>query len=65
MKNKVGEKCWQAVGYAGIILGVVVSQEMRNDWLMYEVRWSGAIQTTWVKCSNVAFGIPAPFLKDQ
>ena len=58
MKNKVGDKCWQAVGYAIIRIGVVVSQEMRNGWLMYEVRWGDAIQTTWVKCNNVAFELP-------
>ena len=58
MKNKVGKNCWQAVGYASIRIGVVVSQEMRNDWLMYEVRWGEDTQTTWVKCSNIAFQLP-------
>ena len=37
MKNRVGEKCWQSFGYSNISFGVVVSQEMRGDWLMYEV----------------------------
>lgn len=62
MKNRVGEKCWQSIGYSSIIIGVVVSQEMRDKWLMYEVRWGKGTKTTWVKCNNVSFHLPTEAL---
>jgi len=57
MKNYIGKKCWQAVGYACIKFGSIVDQKMEGKWLVLKVNWKKSNDFSWEKINNISFNM--------